>query len=295
MLNGDCGRYRRAAGVKGRIRMHILMGSVFAVLMIPAFALMDGQMVATEKVAYTVEGARPLAQALVILEKEFRFYASYEDVVPMRGDDVVDQAVLPGKNAWIFRGGKFVFEVERLKGRPVLADPRRTVEELVDQYNRSGLTGNFRVVWTGPFATVVPVAAKDSRGVLQPVVSPMSVKVTIPRQTDAGHKLLQTLCDAVTAESHMKVLVGLYWGNLPGRAGTLEASGEEARVVLVRMLESLNEHARGGHDYWIWHLYFNTSGEPYYVLNLPVAVSLAPKDIQKGLEGNGKPNLWFQP
>jgi hypothetical protein len=120
----------------------------------------------------------------------------------------------------------------------------RQVEELLDkviaQSRAAGNTGDFRVERTSGAYHVVPVAMKGKSGVMEPYVSPLDTRITLPRREERAAEMMGRVSQAITSRSGVTVTEGFPINLFVQRLVDVGAEDERARDVLSRALQSMN-------------------------------------------------------
>ena len=191
-----------------------------------------------------VSDHRPMARMLDSLEILLNVPIHYEDPqYSYAGDleDVANQEMRSrvGRDDFkIFVPRRATFTVRQLSTAfPSELERVSQVREAIDSFSSTGLSHLYTLDTSGGVLYVIPKASADKHGRLQPVMSVMSERVTIPSRTLAVHEAINVLLQSVSDSKGAKVVLGQapIWA---GRMVTIKSDGEEARIVLRRILEA---------------------------------------------------------
>jgi hypothetical protein len=233
-------------------------------------------------VIVSVDDPRPLAKAADVLELKFGIGISYEDPAwSYRGDvarlvdtpygkEIAQQN--PQMKAVIPKGGslELKFSIDPLSRRPT-AGYANVLADLLSEHTRRGNPGEFRVVAYGTDFAVVPTSARDQKGTLTANRSPLDAAIWFAEAERDGLTTIKTICDAVSAASGKKVVLGTLslnlFNNTTMRVG---ANGEIARDVLGKVFRDLHwsdPRNIAAFPKLSWRLLYGPDTE-YYALNI---------------------------
>jgi hypothetical protein len=194
----------------------------------------------------SVNDPRPLAQVIEELEKRYGWVITYEDPAFFYPSDIEDVTLSVRRDGrteprvLVPRGGPFNFQYPVSAGNSA-QDQSATLAKLVQDYNRSGHPGVFRVIQTGTVFHVVPLETRNANGQFVPRRSLLDVNISIADRERTALEMLREITNAVSQLGGAKVGVG----TVPLNAMILTrvqdgTAGESARTVLLRTLEAVH-------------------------------------------------------
>lgn len=224
------------------------------------------------RVALAADDPRPLAAALIELERRHNVAISYEDApIVFAGEmkDVTNEVrrdlhrFAPGAAPKVIipLGGTFTifYDVSVADGRP--GSIRDVIQSAVDAHAAADLAGRHRVIETAAGFCVVPEAHHDVNDQLANVAPVLDATITIAPGTRNGIEAVDEICRAVSIASGSAVTIGAAPATLLGRlTTTISAKNEPARDVLARLLSECNAAVS-------WQL-FHDPADDFYALNL---------------------------
>jgi hypothetical protein len=180
---------------------------------------------------FSVQGARPLSEAVTVLERQYGWRISYEDPPYTDPADLVDHTDPSYRGPWRAidpRGGplEIPYSISKLTGRPT-ESPERLLQMLIDDHASRGYPGRFQVSVIGDLYFVRPAEG-----------SALDTPITIPTRRRTLLAALNAVLQAVSDATGMPVKPGaglLQSGSDPFSFG---ASGEPARDVLLRLFKT---------------------------------------------------------
>ena len=200
----------------------------------------------------SVADPHPLAKAAEILMQLYGVPISFEDasqyVYPGDLPDAVEfRAKQPGRRTLPPRVGtlQFVPEPLAMSLRPVQPaeqkEVARVLKTILDQHERNGNPGKFKVLETSAGLVIVPEATRDATGTFVPNQSLLDTRITIPDvQHPDGFTALRAFQSALRTASRTQVDVEPLNA---GRSNPVSANNEVARDVLIRILDGLHDFA----------------------------------------------------
>ncbi len=195
------------------------------------------------KLKVAVNDPRPLARVVDELEQLCQCAITYEE------------ARLSAK------GGRFEFTyggIQTLVHQRVAG----VLTALVHRYGRTRYAGRFAVAITGPMFHVVPAQTAEGQASLRPGVSLLDTPLQFESTVRTVSEALEVVTTALSEATGEKVLLSIP-PNFPGnRRVVVEANGEPARDVLVRILTSLQPRPS-------WRLLYDAA-VPAYTLHIHV-------------------------
>jgi hypothetical protein len=198
-----------------------------------------------EIVVDIVNQPRPVALAVRQVEKQLGYVVTYEDTVYRFPGDIVDVSKQmrgrdPSKGPYPgMRGGTLQFR-HRPRASTLAGRLEEVLQEIVARSRRAGNIGDFRLESTGNGYHVVPVQAKNRRGVEEPYESPLESRITMESREESAADMIRHFVDVVSKASGQPVEEGLMPGRLHGIRVTVDAQNDRARDVLWRALQSIN-------------------------------------------------------
>ncbi len=148
------------------------------------------------------------------------------------------------------------------------------MQKLVADYNSSGNPGKFivRTQAEGRYA-VIGVSRRDDSGKNQSINAPLDTAISIPVQQRDARATLQLIVDSVTANSGVKVylgMTGLSSDPLQDSELTIGGSNVPARTLLLQALEGVSTTSPHFRKIFVWEFLFDADMNAYY-LNLRTA------------------------
>jgi hypothetical protein len=243
----------------------------------------------------SINGPRPLDEAVDQLESKLKKPISYEDVALIYSGDYarpldtvwgrkVDERDdrFRANNTIVLAGGALDIHIPAdAAGKPSVPISQ-VLWELIDQHKARGNPGQFRLISAGDALVIVPTAKGGVNGMLVPEYSPLDSDISFPVEKRSGGETLEAICKAVTTASGRRVTLGMLPRNLSQQT-TIElgADPEIARDVLMKALRGLRwADGRKFPDMpkaWSWRLLYGpeklvtttpTLADGFYALNL---------------------------
>lgn len=234
--------------------------------------VLGGERQADQVVKLSVEGGRPVAKAVEMLEARYGWMITYEDPRYVHESDIRDVTYQvrrdldkyePGKAPKVLvpRGGQINMDyvVSPVTGKP--ETPAALLQHMLYTHAANGNPGVFRLEQSGEFFHVIPSQVKDSEGLLVVQESILDTKITFSEEERVGVETLDTICAAIRRATQIDIGLGTIPMNLffqhRSRQG---AVNERARDVLVRTLEGTKRKLA-------WQLFYGP-GRKGYSLNI---------------------------
>jgi hypothetical protein len=221
-----------------------------------------------EKLDLSVSSGRPVATAAEMLEKRHGWAITYEDPLYVNDSELIDVTLevrrdldkyKPGEAPKVLvpKGGDLAFEYDVEQA----TDPAAVVQQLLDAYARTGHPGVFRLDRNGQRIHIVPIASKEKNGVLAAHQSVFDAVITLPVQKRNGWQLVEAFCEAVSAASNIRVVVGSVPINQFNRYETeAGAKDQKAREFLSNELDRMKNGAKLS-----WQLLYSPGMKTYYL------------------------------
>ena len=189
----------------------------------------------------TVNDPRPLAAAIVELERRYGWQVTYEDPQYEFVADVTDVTLAVrndgniSKRVIVPAGGHFAFRYS-LPGTAA-PNPNVVLAQLLEAYHDSTSSARFRLIRTASVLHVVPVQSNDAKGFLKDRSSRLDRTIRVA----GGRRLLEVLQDALKAASTADVELALGAAPLGLLTSTRIPDGNitgTTRDVLVNLLST---------------------------------------------------------
>ena len=221
-------------------------------------------------VTVTADAPRPLADTVMALSEEYAWVIDFEDPPYYSKYDLVDdtnpkwRAAHPtAKGFTLIAGDRFQTQFpENPHAASSSAEEEHILETVVSDYNASTNPGRFSVVneGDGRFA-IVGTHVKDEQGQDQAIGPILDTPISIPEETRDAYITIETILDALTAKTHIKVSLGLVPSNALMRTQvSIGGQSVPARVLLLRTLSAVQAKL-------YWHLYYDHDAR-WYALNV---------------------------
>lgn len=192
------------------------------------------------QISININESRPLAKASLVLENKFGLAVSYEDAQYTYSGDLIDMTspaykqTHPDSMALIPRNGILNFTIDPLTLAKGASAAAPLAQQVVDQHTANGNAGQFQVIRLGDTIAIVPVAVRNSAGIMSPAQSPLDARISLPILERDSQLVLRDFCQTLSDASGRTVSVGTL--PAPGLAVTIGASNEVARDVLIRII-----------------------------------------------------------
>lgn len=233
-----------------RKRLSVGLRVLFGVIVASGFVF--GQ---SKTITLTIDAGRPLAQALLEIEKLSGIPINFEDVryqFPGDLEDVTAAVTNPRHEEVTGREPRQVlmprgeqlsanFLVDEATGTlPDATSVTHALNALLAAYRSTSLPGDFKLeTYNGGFF-IEPTQTRDATGATVPVNPVLATQITLPQETRNAGETLKLLLDQVSTEIGSRVDVGTMPINTMAHAQvTIGAQGEPAKHVIARFLASL--------------------------------------------------------
>jgi hypothetical protein len=219
------------------------------------------------RIRLVANDSRPLTQALDALQQKYGWRINYEDPQYRSKLDLVDAKDLQDKSSSsngrrVPAGGNLVVEFGAGSTPNAAPDEKKTLQMLVDFYNRSSNPGRFELRGDGSeqLFDVVGTAAHDDQGHVSPQQALLDLPITIDVQERTVNDTLDLICQKIADKSHIQFTLGVHPLGLDRVHVNVGGKDLSARSYLLRTIESTNRKL-------YWRLLFDPDSGSYY-LNL---------------------------
>jgi hypothetical protein len=159
-------------------------------------------------------------------------------------------------------GGNFVVEFSAAPAPNAIPDEQKTLQMLVDAYNKSGNPGRFELRkdkdrQEGVF-DVVGTAAHDSQGKIAPQQVLLDSPVTIPAQERTFSDTVDLICQTIEDKTRVKITLGIHPLGLDRTNVTAGGKELSARSYLFRTMESTSRKL-------VWRLLYDPESNSYFL------------------------------
>ena len=194
---------------------------------------------------------RPLEQVLEALRKKYGWVVDYEDPQYTASQDIVQGS---GDTPMKYPSGG-TFSVEFPAKAP---DEEKTLHLIIDAYNKSKNPGQFELR-RGPENQfyVVGNAAHDEKGGISSQTAALDVPVTLPSEERALTETLDLLCQEISKQIHVEVVIGVSPRALLGKSSPKIGGAKiPARELLMQSLAATK------HTLY-WSLFYDPNTKGY--------------------------------
>jgi hypothetical protein len=213
------------------------------------------------KVHIVVQNSRPLTQVLTLLQNKYAWRINYEDPQYTSKLDYT-QMKNDTSDRRIPNGGDFVidFPAGATEGAP--PDEQKTLQLIVDAYNRSNNPGRFEVRHNDAehYYDVVGTSAHDSQGKISPQPVLLDASISFPSEDRIFPDTIDLLCQKISDKTHVKFTAGVYSMRLDYRHVTVGGKEQAARAYVSALIAASGRRL-------CWALLFDPESGGYY-LNL---------------------------
>jgi len=216
-------------------------------------------------VRLTANDSRPLEQALTALQQKYGWLVNYEDPQYTSKLDLVgarplqDKSFYPNGEHRVPGGGSFVADLGTVSTAG--PDEQKTLQLLIDSYNRSSNPGRFELRSDkdrpGVF-DAVGTAANDSQGHVSQQQVLLDLPVTITAEERTVSDTIDSICQKVAEKSHVKVALGVYPLGLDHASATVGGKELTARTYLSQTFESTSRKL-------VWRLLYDPDSNGYFL------------------------------
>jgi hypothetical protein len=214
---------------------------------------------ADNTIPITGSGQRPLEQALAALRLKFGWTINYEDPQYRSVKDTMDDP--RSKGTLILAGTQFSTEIPAPQP-PAEAPPKeKSLQLVVDSYNRSANPGRFEVLKGETEVSIVGIAARDDKDDVSLQKPFLDSPVTLPIKERTIVDTVELVCKQLSDDTHTPVALGVTPRALVDHTNA-KIGGDKvpARQILAQAL------AASGHPLY-WQLLFDPNSKSY-LLNI---------------------------
>jgi hypothetical protein len=214
-------------------------------------------------------GPRPLQQAITALRLKYGWQVSYEDPQYLSAKDLTEDTRVKG--SLLPSGKPFSVQIPPVPSPTDAVAEEKSLQLVVDAYNRSGNPGQFEVRKSeGNAISVVGLATHDDKGSAALPKPLLDSPITIPVKERTIEETLDLLCKGLSNDTHVTVSIGITPRSLVDQIH-VQVGGSKipARTILAQTL------AASGHPLY-WQLLFDPSSKVYLLNIHSVHVAKAP-------------------
>ncbi len=200
---------------------------------------------------------RPLVQILDALREKYGWIVSYEDPQFISKLDLVESDDMMNHLRKTHLPGGALFNVDFPSGA---AEEEKTLELIIDLYNRSNNPGRFELRKSEQQNfSVVGVEARDTRGQLSHQRVLIDVPITLAPRPRTASETVRLICRQIAAQRGVAVTVGISPRNVLNQT-TLTVGGTKmpARDLLLRTLTATRRTL-------YWRLLFDPNSKGYFL------------------------------
>ena len=204
-----------------------------------------------------IETARPLVEALKMLETDFGQTITYEGPPLLCPCDVMsDRSGTPQRP----RGGIIAFSYS------LQAQPSQVIQACLKAYHSNlSKTGNFQMIKTSSIYHVLPTEFRNEQGILIPHESILRAPITVIENNRSPMELLRIICRKLTESSGKSVIVGEFGARelsilQQAPLKSLNLVGQSPRMILTELVKDIHYNLS-------WHVFFDPESKEY-VLNI---------------------------
>ncbi|MGA8437031.1 MAG: hypothetical protein WB762_32950 [Candidatus Sulfotelmatobacter sp.] len=212
--------------------------------------------------------SRPLAQALEALQQKYGWRVNYEDPQYISKLDLSepkgpqDKSSHPEVQQRVPGGGSFVVEFSAGPTPNTVPDEQKTLQLLVDSYNRSGNPGRFELRkdkdTQEPVFDVVGTAAHDNQGKIAQQQVLLDSPITMAAQERTFSDTVDLICQNIADKSHVTITLGIHPLGLDRTHVTVGGKELTARSYLFRAMESTSRKL-------VWRLLYDPESNSYFL------------------------------
>ena len=207
-----------------------------------------------ELVHVTANSPRPLLQTLDALQRTYGWLAGYEDPRYDSRRDVVD-VMNNGSRVEVPAGGEF-----SVKFPTNAPDQEKTLRLIVEAYNQSKNPGRFELRRTAQGVLyLVGTAAHNEAGAISSQEPLLDTVITLGTQERTVADTLDLLCQAVAAQGHTTIVVGVVPRNI------LEHTTASIGGTKISARELLSECLKATRRNLYWRLLFDPASKRYFL------------------------------
>lgn len=196
---------------------------------------------------------RPLEQVLDALQLKYGWVVDYEDPQYLVAADLTSGPVGAAPSL-LPAGGNLTVEFPASS-----AEEAKTLQLVVDQYQRSNNPGRFELRFSQGDFYVVGIAAHDERGRTSKQQSVFDLPLTFPAEERSITDTINKICQEITTQSHIAVTLGVSPRRILDRNSVkLGGNKESARELLRKSLDAT-------HHSLYWRLLFDPTSKGYFL------------------------------
>jgi hypothetical protein len=206
------------------------------------------------KVQIKAISPRPISQVLDALLAKYGWLVDYEDPQYTSAKDTVEA---PGPRGMTKYPSGGVFNLEFSANA---AEEEKVLGQALDDYNKTDNPGRFdlRKDADGRFY-VVGTAARDEKGAIAKQTILLDLTVHVPAEERSITDTLNQVCEELSAESHVQVIIGISPRNLLDH-NKVKLSGSKAAAR-----DLLRQSLQATHHKLYWRLIYDPSSKSYYL------------------------------
>jgi hypothetical protein len=224
------------------------------------------------EIKLSVEDPRPVAEAILMMEKKYGWVITYEDPRYVHDSDIADVTLKvrrdldkykPGEAPKVLvpRGGPLEFTYDVASDTNLPADPAMVVQKLLDAQAARDNGGRFRLETSGRIMHVIPTAIKNSAGNLVHQESVLDTIISLPAGERTVLQKLYSICAAISRGANRSVLPGTIPSGLFQHYQDHQgASRQRARDVLVKTFETMDNDMKLS-----WRLLYDPTDKGYFL------------------------------
>jgi hypothetical protein len=220
------------------------------------------------KIRLVANDPRPLAQALEALQLKYGWRVNYEDPKFISKLDLSEPKAPPDKSSHpevqsrVPGGGNFAVEFSAGPPPNAVPDEQKTLQLLVDSYNRSTNPGRFELRKDKDrqeqVFDVVGTAAHDDQGKIAQQQVLLDSPMTIAAQERTFSDTIDLICQQIADKSHVKISLGVHPSGLDRTPVTVGGKELTARTYLFRAMESTSRKL-------VWRLLYDPESDSYFL------------------------------
>jgi hypothetical protein len=193
----------------------------------------------------SVEGSRPLALALEVLEQRHGIPISYEDPKYVNRADLEDVTVKDasahgtstGPRVVIPRPGRIRATYELAVEPAGVADVEAAVQSVIEAHLNAGNPGIFRFARVGASLEVIAAGVRDESGGITSARSVLDSRISFPEERRTALECLNQIVDDIGQATGERIMIGAVPTNALVEVRTnMHASDSVARDVLSQLM-----------------------------------------------------------
>lgn len=195
----------------------------------------------TTTTVITVTDARPLAEAILKLEKVSGQVITYDDAPYVYAGDLEDKSDTyrhaPGVKVMLPKRGALLFpyQMSEVSDR---AGTGKALLRLVTTFNKTYPDGaQYTVLDRDGMFYVFPKTSRSEKGTVGPFTSPLDVPITVVVKEVNGEVALKAIQDAIHEATGIKIFTGGWYDFSRAKSISISSQQETARTVLTQFLQ----------------------------------------------------------